>query len=363
MTFTSNNPFVLIRKTDWNDILKPEFLIAWESFFEGTNTNHVFFHPALSVAWIKTYRKLREITPLFYIIEGKDKKIMFPFIIWKKNWKHAYQVVIGPLGFGDFDYSDPILIGKFTKDELIIILQTVISDIKKNFKYDLINISGQHLNEFDKVGPINVIDKIHLIDLKEFKGFDQFVQKLTSKQQKELKRRYTRLCESGKLEVSHYSDVDIDLASSELEQMLDVHTARWPNAYKAKGYHEHLLKNGLKSGIIHFSTIKINGYTISWRLGFILNKHYYSYMPAYRPEFKKYSPGILHLLVCIKYAIESKCEVYDLLRGSEKYKQDWHTVEGQIVGITLGNHSPASILRNKFNIAKQKILSPFNYLL
>lgn len=352
----NNDQFRVKRLTSWDEIYSPDFQNIWSTFYNKENTNHVFFHPALSTAWIDTYRKIRDLTPLFYLFELKNKRMLIPLVIWRKNWRNVHQTVIKPLGFNDFDYADPVSTGNFRKYDFVRIWEAILSDIEKNFNHDLINISGIHNNGSFRLPDFRKTEDIHLIDIKEYKEINGFLDHLNPKHYKEIKRRYKRLGELGKLEVVHLRSSDIGEALTELEQMLKIHKEHWPKAYKAPGFHENLLNYGLRSGVVHFSVIRLNGYSISWRIGFILNRHYYSYMPAYRPEYKKFSPGTLHLLACIKYAIENGCAVYDLLKGTETYKKEWASREEHIGGIIKQGKKAGSILRNALIEMKNGIL-------
>ena len=72
---------------------------------------HVFFHPALCMAWLETYRPIRKLEPLFCIGDSNHNHFFLPLVLWRKNWKNAFQKVIVPVGYSDFDYHEPYCIG------------------------------------------------------------------------------------------------------------------------------------------------------------------------------------------------------------------------------------------------------------
>jgi len=345
----------IIKKNTWEEVFDPEFQNFWYSFYSEFNNNHVFFHPALATAWIQTYRYMRDITPLFYIIEFRQGKMLLPLIFWKKNWKNGFQKIIVPLGYGDFDYGDPIMIGKIEPFEKLEFWKTLLIDLKSRLSFDIIRISGIHPDSSINFNSIKQFLKCPFIDLNLIKDKETFIPTVSGKIYKEISRRYSRLGELGQIEVTHYNSGTLNKALLELNDMLEIHDKRWPESYKAPEYHSNILKYGIKEGIVHFSTVKLNGTTISWRLGFILSKRYYSYMPAYEPMYSKYSPGKIHLIFCIKYAIENGCEVYDLLRGTEKYKDEWSTGHDLITKIEVRNSRIGSIVRNSLEDIKRKI--------
>ena len=108
-----------------------------------------------------------------------------------------------------------------------------------------------------------------------------------------------------------------------LPEFLKLHAKRWPKAYKARGLHENLLKSGLTTGIVHFTSMQSGEDVLSYHFGFNYNYRYYYYMPVIDPEFENLSPGKIHLFKLVEYAIENGFQVFDHLRGDENYKSGW----------------------------------------
>ena len=137
---------------------------------------------------------------------------------------------------------------------------------------------------------------------------------------KGLKRRFKRLAEQGDITLHVYKQNDFDKALAILPEFLSTHALRWPNAYKAKHFHENILRNGMPAGIVHFSELRLNDKPISWRLGFVDRDRYYAYMSAFNSNFELFSPGKIHRLKTIEEAICLQLKIYDCLRGTENYK-------------------------------------------
>lgn len=319
--------------TDWSDIQSHEFQTKWLDFYKQNTDNHVFFHPSLSMAWIETYLKLRDIKPLFYLLSWDEKEVLMPLVFWKKNWKHLRQKAIKPIGHNDFDYADPLTNSSLTASEWNKVWGLILNDIKQTQKYDKIAIRNIHQECSGNDYSWSAEEFCPFIDLKAFSTLSDFFNSLPGKQAKELRRRYRRLNEIGKVELHHFTATEVQEALGELTQMLQAHSMHWPKAYKAPGLHSNLVKKGLEAGTLHFSVLKLDGNTISWRIGFMQGKRYYSYMPAYLQLYANYSPGKLHQIECIGYAIEHGCHVFDMLRGNEAYKSEWASGEWPVGSI------------------------------
>jgi len=131
--------------TNWETISSEAFQQKWLNWYNQAENSHIFFHPALGMAWNETYRPIRNIEPLFCMATEGGTTIFFPLIIWKRNWKNAFQLLIVPLGHSDFDYHDPLVNGQKTVfldgfyDDLLI-------EIKKNKSFDKFEINGIRSN-------------------------------------------------------------------------------------------------------------------------------------------------------------------------------------------------------------------------
>lgn len=343
---TQKNPFKVIRKLSWREIFSPEFQEKWLYFYTLNPENQVFFHPSLCRAWVETYDSLRNIKPLFYLITWDNKEVLIPLILWKRNWKHVGHKLIKPIGHGDFDYSDPLSNTLLSKDEWQKCWSAVINDIQAGQSYDCISIRNLHERSIGTEMNWVRNEVCPYIDIGNCKNLKSFISQLPAKRAKDLRRRSRRLNEAGKVQINNFTSAEQEEALSELEIMLQIHSEHWPNAYKAPGFHANLIKYGLEAGTVHFSTFSLDGKTISWRLGFILGKRYYSYMPAYIQEYADFSPGKLHLLECIGYAIEHGCTVFDMLRGNEEYKSEWATGSDSIGIFKIGKSSLPSKIKN-----------------
>jgi hypothetical protein len=246
-----------------------------------------------------------------------------PLILWKQNWKNAFQRCLLPLGHSDFDYHDPLIIGHFSEDQYDEFWNKLFEEVDRINNIDRVYISG-----ITKV-PVKGNSRFYkeetcpFLTLSSFsdKGED-FLLSLKTSLRGDIRRQLRRLQENGDVAYRVLNSQSPDL-KEQLQKLLFFHSIRWPKAYKAPRFHENLIQYGLKNGIVHFSVIYFNNKPISWHLGFAHRTTFYYYMPVIDPEYQSYSPGKLHLYWLNCWAIKNKLEIFDHLRGEENYKAGW----------------------------------------
>lgn len=333
--------------TNWDEIWSDGFQAQWHGWMEQSCSSHVFFHPALARAWVETYLPLRDIKPLFLVARHDDVTVFFPLILWRRNWKNAFLREIIPLGYSDFDYHDPLIIGTLDAFHRAVFWNALLDGLHKlGVSFDRIQLDGvrDDLVKNDRLGWLE--DEIcPYCDISSFSSPDLFLPSLVKSLRGDLRRQVRRLEEHGDLTCHVYSCGDVDGALVALEQFLRVHAERWPKAYKALFFHENLIRRGIPAGVVHFSELRLNNKAISWHLGFVNRQRFYYYLPASELNWARYSPSKVHLLKCAEEAIRLKLSVYDHLRGVENYKGSWTDSFTQLRKLTQNNAQVSSRMK------------------
>ena len=305
---------------NWDDIWRKTNLARWNSVMRQSSSAHVFFHPALIKAWVDTYIPLQKMQPIFiWAKDNSGNEGFFPLVLWKRNWKNAFIRCIVPMGYSDFDYHNPIFLRPV--QDLNSFWRQLLDYIEYSFHYDQITLDGitdamtceaLFWNQ-DEICPYMALDNIN--------NEQQLLYSLKTSLRGDVRRQIRRLKEVGVLSFTTYHQPE-DVWPT-FDSFLEEHRHRWPNAYKAPLFHRHLIEQGLKDGLVHFSSLNIDNQPIAWHLGFSYRKRFYYYMPAGNNIFANYSPVKIHLYYLIKWSIEKKYELYDHLKGDENYKTGW----------------------------------------
>lgn len=282
--------------------------------------HHVFFHPSIIDAWVKTYTPLRNMRVFNVKAEKNNTVVYMPLVLWRKNWRNAFLRSIGPIGYSDYDYHDPIISGILPEEDIESYWSELFEYLRLHFCPDEIVIDGITDSFIGKDFTKGEI--CPLLNLERMESEDDLMAFFKTSLRGDIRRQIRRLSELGELSYQEYKSWD-DISPETFSEFMNQHSARWPNAYKAPHFHENLLKLGLKAGTVHFSTLSVAGKEIAWHLGFSFDGRYYYYMPAGNQEYFKYSPTKVHLFYLVRRAVEMKCKIFDHLRGEENYKSGW----------------------------------------
>ncbi len=342
--------------TTWEEVFSPQMRQLWQKYYDVSSDASVFIHPAMGLTWLEAYRPLRDLKPLFCIADIEHYSLFFPLVIWRRNWKSIYQQVVVPVGFSDYDYLEPLIIGESETglpDDFLDRLAHIILNRTFSDEVDLNGIRetslfapGDHLY-WKEVCP--------LLHLSHFSGYSSFLQSLKTSLRGDLNRQQRRLAEKGTVVLRVYSPDELDEVQNQLPYLLEYHKLHFPHSYQADGFHQKLVQSASSAGILHFSTLNLDGEPISWHLGFYERGRFYYYLPAINPEFSSFSPGKIHLLYLNKWAIEQGATVFDHLRGEENYKSGWTDSQIALYQLKLCNSSPVSRFRNAWVNFKNKL--------
>jgi len=345
--------------TDWDEIWSEEFVSQWNEWMEESENAHVFFHPVMVKAWVDTYKPIRYFKPIFCIATYEDTTVFLPLVIWKKNWKNAFINAIVPVGYSDFDYQTPLVIGNNDDFEWSLFWHALDNGINRQWHgmYDQIELTGIQEGFKDDNSNWILVDESPLIELSRFVSYEELLGTLKSKVRGDINRQIRRLKELGNFEYRVFKSDEVDEALAVLPVMLYHHSMRWPNAYKAPNYHANLVKEALREGLLHFSQISLDGKPICWNLSFMYRETYYFYMPTYVETYKKYSPGKVNMFLSIEHMFKIGYKKFDLLRGAEDYKSKLPTVTSNIYNLESVNDGLVSKVKRKILSFRKMIRS------
>jgi hypothetical protein len=346
--------FIFEWKFTWDEIFQNEYLEDWENLYEQANNNNVFMHPVMAKVWIETYREIRNVVPLFCKAYKENKIVFFPLLLWRKNWKNAFQRIIVPIGHGDYDYTEPMLIGDIDEIDIVSFFEELVTEIKSNgIIFDEILVSCLRELYFSSKNFFYSGVDCPFIRIVDYKDIIDFSNKLPKKIKEDISKREKKLESLGLLKFTTIDDSTI--ANNYLPIFLAYYRERRPNAYIPVGFHEKLIKNAMRSGLLHLSVITLNEEVLSIWLAFKSKQTFYSYLPVFLDKYSKYSIGNIHRLETIRWAIENHFATYDLLRGKKEYKNKWSDNNMKLNIFSLKSQSAVSVLKRTLVELKDKI--------
>ncbi len=332
--------------SDYARIVAPDHLKRWQAHVDDAESTHVFFHPLLVTSWMETYLPIRNLTPIFVWAQGPRGIVaMLPLVLWKRNWKNAFERLIVPMGFSDFDYHDPIFSREPDSAERSCFWKELTDTLAANYRFDRITLDGMAHESGEAWEPGEMCPYLKLDNLDSGESLLAF---LKTSLRGDIRRQIRRINEIGEMKLVSYTDAEM-LRAETFGRFMHAHSQRWPNAYKAPQFHANMIKAGLAAGVVDFTALMAGETELAWHLGFSYKGRYYYYMPAGNPEFLKYSPVKIHLFKLIERAILNGIEIYDHLRGEENYKDGWSDGHQTV-------HAQSIISGSASTAAKRKLL-------
>tara|TARA_B100001765_G_scaffold83451_1_gene51044 strand:- start:231 stop:1178 length:948 start_codon:yes stop_codon:yes gene_type:complete len=287
----------------------------------------------------------------------------FDLISWKKIWIDNYgKDFQDSFYFGD-NYFAPLMKNKgeisfisskdlcdynniLISEPDISIIQSLIQDIFKDSeikKIFLESIPGDS-QLFDYFNNLRNELKIEIMneDVSPFlvlpNSWEEYLSSLRKKHRHELRRKIRRLEEtveftSGDIYDSDeiYNNLDefiylLKISSKEKENFM--------NENREKFFKE-LILNLSKENKIIYSYLKVENKTVSSSISFYLNDTRYLYNSGFDPKYNYLSVGLLNHAFAIQRSISKRFNIFDFMRGNERYKYELGGIDKLIYSITI----------------------------
>ena len=153
--------------------------------------------------------------------------------------------------------------------------------------------------------------------------WDSYLGTLDSKERHELKRKRRRLLRENPDAVTRASTPET--LEADLKIFVDMH--RGTEGHKGHfmkpeiaTFFERIARAFMPLGWLRLHFLEVGGEAVASTFGFELEDTFYLYNSAYEPEARRLSPGLILVSNLIEDAIERGIEVFDFLRGPERYK-------------------------------------------
>lgn len=322
--------------TTWNEVWDPSFVDWWQELIERSSDAHVFFEPCVVRAWYETYRGLRRIEPRFLIARSdSDCKIFFPLVCDHGTCRDAWQRMIHPVGYLEFDYHDPVCNDLFQKSGWTNFWRQLIQELQhRRFRFDWFSIPRVQGQCVQGAKGFNQVERAPLIDLSKFKSYDDLLSQLSQNMRQGVRRKKRRLERVADVRLRVFGKNEICAALATIPAFRRAHQIQWPQSYQAPGFYERLVTIALPKGFLHLSMLECGERAISWHIGFMYKGRFYWYVPAYDADMGRYSPGQMHLAKLVEETMAKSITVFDFLRGEEPYKLQWANQTQPLYGLS-----------------------------
>ena len=287
----------------------------------------------------------------------------FDLISWKKIWIDNYgKDFQDSFYFGD-NYFAPLMKNKgeisfisskdlcdynniLISEPDISIIQSLIQDIFKDSeikKIFLESIPGDS-QLFDYFNNLRNELKIEIMneDVSPFlvlpNSWEEYLSSLRKKHRHELRRKIRRLEET--VEFTSGDIYDSDEICNNLDEFIYLlkisskEKENFMNENREKFFKE-LILNLSKENKIIYSYLKVENKTVSSSISFYLNDTRYLYNSGFDPKYNYLSVGLLNHAFAIQRSISKRFNIFDFMRGNERYKYELGGIDKLIYSITI----------------------------
>lgn len=154
-------------------------------------------------------------------------------------------------------------------------------------------------------------------------SWDEYLDGLGSKDRHELRRKRRRLArDHPDAVVRSVTDESFEF---DLKTFVEMH--REAGGHKGRfmrpdvtTFFERIGRVGLAKGWLRMDVLEVASKAIAMTFGFQIERKFYLYNSAYEPATARLSPGLVLTSKLVERAIAEGLELFDFLRGSERYK-------------------------------------------
>jgi CelD/BcsL family acetyltransferase involved in cellulose biosynthesis len=103
-------------------------------------------------------------------------------------------------------------------------------------------------------------------------------------------------------------------------------------------FFERMAHVGLEEGWLRMDSLEVGDRAIAMTFGFQIERKFYLYNSAYETDLARLSPGLVLTAKLVERSIEEGLELFDFLRGSERYKSQLGATAVPLNNVRVFNH-------------------------
>ena len=320
---------------DWDYIQSSEFISWWEDIFAKSLNKNIFFSHVMVLTWMKE----KKAKPFFCIAESTNITVFYPLIMLKMgifNW-------CGPVGKDEFDYLEPLFCGTCDIETITSFWENLDIEILKLKKHwDILKFRGIREEFISKNSKWQKEDICPGISISKYTNIEEFMLIKGGSFRRHTYKQIRKLKSLGELNLHIYErdDPKLDFAINDLLRNREM---KWKYLKEHRLLFKSIIAASIKRQIGQLSELRIGETAISWNLRLLNHDIFYYYIPVTNSEFLNYSPGKIHLYYLLDYAFKNGMSYFDLMRGSDEYKQQWSNTQNQ----TYSYYTTSPMLKTK----------------
>lgn len=321
------HPYDVNVEDRWN----PDTALA---LWNGASTASVFNHPAWWDAAIESFGQGRRI---FGVTARHRGKLCGYWPFWEKRLgaKDAFVRVLEPVGSRLTDYVMPLVAHEHDRAPMIAaMLEALKGELGPRTmilwsKADRIGAADIAIGRSYPAGRYLVHRQVSRCPRMALApSYGELQTRWSATHRTQLRRRLRRLEKHG--EVSLFTAGSPEQIRARLPVLFDMHRANW----RARGagsefddqanvaFIERLVEN-LPAELLHYTEVRAGDTPVASHLGFVRDGDILWYKPSFDIAFSRCSPGMVHVALVARSAIENGFAALDFMQGEESYKFTW----------------------------------------
>jgi hypothetical protein len=287
--------------------------------------------PYFSFDWYDTALETidKDKTPLLLFFESSGKDIGFAPLVYKKKRISSFSYFEVGFVYNPYTpYQGFVCLDGF-KDIFAALLRHLRKKFGSLFYLDLDEI--RLAPEEDDAINYFASSRLFTVDREEKPGsrylilnetFEQTLDNIKSKTQKEFRRKIKRMSQLGNIGLIRVQgDEQIDL---QLECFFRFYSRTWKGKEPQPDFYYRLCKKLDKSGRLYFYALTLDERPIAYLICALGGDTIYGIKITYNPSYYAFSPGVVLLYHCIEnmFTIPGLRE-FDIGRGNEQFKREW----------------------------------------
>lgn len=301
-------------------------LPEWAELLARDPNRQIFAYPEWNRAWWNEFKEGKDLF-LMTMTRGDEAVAVVPLYRRIEGDRKLFRFIGG---INLTDYLGPICALEdrgVVADSLVEWLATTDAD------WDLFDAHNMPV-------PLGFAD--HLVERADAKGFaysldqedtsavlplpdnwESYLASLRSKERHELRRKRRRLEREhpdATFRTATQETLDADFKSFvEMHRGAEGHKGHFMRPEIAT-FFRRLADEFMPLGWLRLDLLEIGGRPIASTFGFQVERKFYLYNSAYEPDAARLSPGLVLVSELVKESIENGLELFDFLRGHERYK-------------------------------------------
>jgi len=301
-------------------------LPEWLDLLSSDPNRQVFAYPCWNRAWWNEFKANKE---LLFITMRRDGEIVALVPLYRKI-EDGRKILRFVGGLDLTDYLGPICSHEDRAEVAAALVDWLTSSESEWDEFDAHNMPVPlGFAEF-LVERVDAAGLDYRIEQEETSAvlplpddWDTYLQGLRSKERHELRRKRRRVEREHPdtiVRTATEETIDVDFKTFvEMHRGAEGHKGHFMRPEIAT-FFERLVNEFMPLGWLRIDLLEVGSRAVASTFGFQIERKFYLYNSAYEPDAARLSPGLVLVSELLKRSIREDLELFDFLRGPERYK-------------------------------------------